>query len=175
MVLSAFCRQGTEAQRWGVTHPKSPHLGELALQVIVPRPSKALEQHPLYVLTTTFRLRLPRHLRSQRCWGPLSRSTALPSPLPPFSPPSVFSRPTTDTPLLLVLVLSPSSFLHIWHPLAAQCLTEFWDNSQKPQQSRAATYQERGACCTVASILCPWIGPGIPLPRPTLWPILQMG
>lgn len=36
MVFSAFCKWGTEAQKWGVTHPKSQHPRELAVEVIVP-------------------------------------------------------------------------------------------------------------------------------------------
>lgn len=38
VVFSAFCKWGTEAQKWRVIHPKSRHPGELTVEVIVPRP-----------------------------------------------------------------------------------------------------------------------------------------
>lgn len=53
----------------GVTHPKTQHLGELALQVIVPRPPKALEQHPLYVLNHHLQAAPPKALEVPKVLG----------------------------------------------------------------------------------------------------------
>lgn len=98
MVFSAFCKWGTEAQKWGVTHPKSQHPGELAVEVTVPKPPEVLKQHPWCVLTTTFRLWLPRHFKSQKYWRLFCSSiiSAIPFASLFSSQPSISSLPNTD-------------------------------------------------------------------------------
>lgn len=95
MVFSAFCKWGTEAQKWGVTHPKSQHPRELAVEVIVrtslsPRTASLVcPDHPLQAVA-------PRAL--QKCCRHFRSSISLPSPLPllfPFQP-SISSLPNTD-------------------------------------------------------------------------------